>query len=354
MNFDIAAFQELENQHQEDFNNVQIAEEEQLRNVQAFSAEEILENENDQLMQLLCNFTCQQFLTLYNIVSSKMMKAHSGGRRSRFSSMTIFLITLTYLKSAMPLTNLGFQFGLSLPYISTLVTDTVTLCAPVLAEQLIKWIPIDEYTKRNCCFDNFPQCVCAVDASVQEISRPKLNQEEFYSGKHHFHCLKMQVAVGPIGLAVDISGPFPGSFHDFRIFRELSLPTQIKINREKEKRQAMNPGLPTVTALFDKGYIGVAAIIAEAKLPIRKPRNRDLNQQELDYNNRIGHDRIIVERWFGRLKRIWRIMFVCFPLKIEKYKHFYMMCAALTNYHVQNKPLTNGDPLDPFRYEDNY
>lgn len=73
---------------------------------------------------------------------------------------------------------------------------------------------------------------------------------------------------------------------------------------------------------------------------------------ENEHNNKVAHDRIIVERWFGRLKRIWKIMFECFPLKIAKYNNYYRLCAALTNFHVLCHPLTDDDPVDPFRYNE--
>ena len=355
-NFDIDVFRTIEEEHLQEINNHQLQpndneEVQQPRILEWYDVEKYLNTEDDQDMLMLTSFTCQQFRTLYNLVEPQLVKAHSGGRRSRLSPLTIFFITLVYLKSAMPLTTLGFHMGLSLPYISTLITETVSICSPILAKTFIKWIHIDEYVRNRCCFQNFPQCVCAVDGSVQRIPRPTVNQAEFYSGKHHHHCVKMQVAVGPIGLAVDVSGPYPGSVHDYKIFRDLS-STRYKIDAEKERRQRMFPGQPTVSALFDKGYIGVNNILAEPKLPYRKPPRRDLTPQEIDYNNKIGHDRIIVERWFGRLKAVWKIMYIVFPLKLDKYLDFYLMCAALTNYHIQNNPLTNGDPLDPFRYED--
>ena len=350
-NFDITAFQQIQDQHYQDFDNVPEINEEDVEEQTGFNAETILENGDDQLMITLCNFTCSQFEFLYSLVQQKLALNHSGGRHSRISLKSMFLITLVYLKSAMPLANMKIQFGLSMSYLSDLISETVSLCAPIIGPFFIRWIPMEQYITNNTCFRNFPQCICAVDASVQEIPRPRVDQKNFYSGKHHFHCLKMQVAVGPTGMAVDINGPFPGSVHDYKIFRDLTF-TRYKINTEKDRIQRINPGFPTISALFDKGYYGVHNIIAEAKLPIRKPVGRDLSQQDIDFNNRISQDRIIVERWFGRLKRIWRIMFECLPIKTEKYNAFYLMCAALTNYHIQLHPLTNGDPVDPYHYED--
>ena len=77
-----------------------------------------------------------------------------------------------------------------------------------------------ENIQENKLFRFFPQCIAAVDGSVQRIPRPSINQRSYYSGKYGFHCVKMQVAVGPQCLAVDKKGPYIESVHDFTILQE--------------------------------------------------------------------------------------------------------------------------------------
>lgn len=350
----IQLFQQAEQQQIEDFNNVQPIQNEddqqQQQQNNVFSAESLVEVRNDDDMHTLCNFTCEEFLRLYNVVSFPLIGAHTGGRHSKFSPETQFLITLMYLKSAMPLHDLAFELQISVSYLSTLIWETIKICAPILERWAIRWISYEEDVATRHLFQNFPNCVCAVDASVQEIPKPRHNQKLFYSGKHHYHCLKMQVAVAPSGLAINVHGPYPGSVHDFKIFQETD--TRNLINAERQNYQVQNPGQPGVSALFDKGYIGANRIIVDPVMPIKKPYHREYTEQEIDHNNRVAHDRIIVERWFGRMKRIWKIMFECFPLKTAKYNYYYRMCAALTNFHVLRHPLTDTDPVDPFNIED--
>ena len=139
-NFNIQAFEDMQNQHFENFDNAQLQnneEDEQPRN-DAFAAEAILEEQNDRYMQVLCNFNCIQFTTLFNIVGPRLIQAHTGGKKSVYSPRTIFLITLTYLKNAPPFNFMSMQFGRSVPYLSSLIAETVAICAPLLAKAFYK------------------------------------------------------------------------------------------------------------------------------------------------------------------------------------------------------------------------
>ena len=153
-------------------------------------------------MQLLCNFTCAEFIDIYSNVQRPMEIAHEGGRRGYYSAETIFLITLCHLKTGMNFPTLEIQFGFTSHYTDMIISSTIRICAPILENWMIRWIPMSENVRDNC-----PQCIAAVDGTVQRIPRPSINQSSYYSGKYKCHCLKMQVAVGPKVLAVDIKGP---------------------------------------------------------------------------------------------------------------------------------------------------
>lgn len=351
-NFNLEAFQSSQEQLQQAFNNVVTPQNDEPE-MPTFSAESIIDANDDGQMQLLCNFTCAEFIEIYGHVQRPMEIAHEGGRRGYYSAETIFLITLCHLKTAMNFPALEIQFGFTSHYMDMLISSTIRICAPILEKWMIRWIPMSENVRDNSLFRFFPQCIVAVDGSVQKIPRPSIDQNSFYSGKYKCHCLKMQVAVGPKGLAVDIKGPYKGAVHDFTIFQQTD--TKTKISQERNRFILSNPQsrLPPVSALFDKGYMGVNNIIRESVIPIKKPRNRNYSEEQLDYNHRVSFDRILVERWFGRHKTLWGMMFIPFPLKHSKYYQYYSICAALTNYHITHHPLTANDPIDPELVDEN-
>ena len=198
-----------------------------------FSVEEILANGDDDQMKILCNFTCQEFLEIYEIVREPLEIRHKGGRPGYYSPATIFLITLAFLKSAMDFPSLQVQFGFTSTYLETLICNTVDLCSPILENWGIRWIPMIENIQKNKLFRFHPQCIAAVDGSVERIPRPSHEQRSYYSGKYGFHCLKMQVAVGPQGFSVDVKGPYKGSVHDFTIFQLTNTKDKILAERTR-------------------------------------------------------------------------------------------------------------------------
>jgi DNA/RNA-binding domain of Phe-tRNA-synthetase-like protein len=57
--------------------------------------------------------------------------------------------------------------------------------------------------------------------------------------------------------------------------------------------------------LFDRGYISLNTD-KEAIVMKRKPRGRMLSQEACQENDRIEHDRVIVESWNQRYKALGR------------------------------------------------
>ena len=56
---------------------------------------------------------------------------------------------------------------------------------------------------------------------------------------------------------------------------------------------------------MDKAYHGSQNVIKGTIFPF-KGKNFTLDHKE--FNKNISHNRIIVEHWFGKLKKLWRMM----------------------------------------------
>lgn len=67
-----------------------------------------------------------------------------------------------------------------------------------------------------------------------------------------------------------------------------------------------------------------------------------LTLDQMEANDRLAHDWILVENYFERLCSLW-------PLCADKYRWdedttiFFRSCVALTNFHVQLRPLSRAD-----------
>ena len=96
----------------------------------------------------------------------------------------------------------------------------------------------------------FNDCTLIVDATVQEIPRPSGTFDEvkqWYSGKHGMYCLKSQIVINRMGLAVHIVTSVPGSTHDLSILRDSLGAIDEYLSRFKEDVDGK--------ILADKGYI---------------------------------------------------------------------------------------------------
>ena len=185
------------------------------------------------MMHILTNFNCQQFSELYRSIEPHMLRIHSGGRISKITTKTMFMIALCFCKHALSFRYLQEQFGLSSSYLERIIFSTISACHVPLFHIFVKWVTHEENERDQTLFENFPYSMCAVVASVQEITREKNSQNIWYSGKHKKHCIKIQAAVGPKGLLIDLRGPVPGSVHDFSLLQNSGLVSKLISERNR-------------------------------------------------------------------------------------------------------------------------
>ncbi|KAH7822590.1 putative DDE superfamily endonuclease [Monocercomonoides exilis] len=159
-----------------------------------------------------------------------------------------------------------------------------------------------------------------LDCTVIPICRPggKLKEgKKFYSGKHHYYCVKVEVGVNPrMGTASTISEVYTGSTHDYSVFKEHYPKFQDKMEGSK--------------ILADSAYVGARP---ELGAVISKPVG----------TKEISSKRVIVERFFGRLKTLFSVFRHPWPFDVEKIGEYFFVACCLTNYHILQNPLTKKD-----------
>lgn len=89
----------------------------------------------------------------------------------------------------------------------------------------------------------------------------------------------------------------------------------------------------TWAVLVDSGYQGLAALVRSMG-PFKRTAGHDLTVAQRNYNQRLAGERVICERWYGRLKTRHRIMASKYRNDRDDYGIYFKICAALTNYHV--------------------
>ena len=165
-----------------------------------------------------------------------------------------------------------------------------------------------------------PQAALIVDCTVCQVRRPKQPFSEakvFFSGKHYIYALKKEVFVNiRSGTAAFVSKAFPGSAHDMRVFRSHVENVQNVIGQRQ--------------VLADLGYVG-----ARRDLPgivVCGPDDTELRAR-----------RVLVERFFGRLKCLWGIFSETWTIEERYFDRFFDIACGLTNIDILNRPLNAAD-----------
>ena len=167
--------------------------------------------------------------------------------------------------------------------------------------------------------ESLPIVSAVVDCTVVEIKGPDgpfRQQDVFYSGKHKRHCLKKEVIVNVrSGMAAMISEEFPGSVADIEVLRRHAT--------------AVNAMLGETKMLADKGYRGDTGV--PNCLVVSGMHDAETRQ------------RLVVERFFGRLKNYFIVFARRWELSPRCFSRFFDLSCALTNLTILSSPLNQED-----------
>ena len=131
-----------------------------------------------------------------------------------------------------------------------------------------------------------------IDGSERPIPRPGDYevQKEFYSGKSHMHAVKNLIICNISKFILFLSDTCEGRIHDLKI-------SDLE-NYEFRKK---------VIAWIDLGFIGLNPENVKIELHKKKPKGKELTEDEKNENKRISRTRVIVEHAIGCCK-VFRIV----------------------------------------------
>lgn len=104
-----------------------------------------------------------------------------------------------------------------------------------------------------------------------------------------------------------------GKTHDFKAFKDSN--THIP---------------PNIKVLGDSGYQGIKEIHPNSRIPIKKPRGKELTKRQKLYNHLLSKKRIIVENIIRRCK-IFRITKDVYRGKHKNHGKLWNLVAGLVN-----------------------
>jgi len=294
-------------------------------------------NGDDPRCRILTGFTCDEFLELLGLCEHAIPMTLGRGKHGKWSAADKFLMTLCYVKHYETQDKLGDTFHTSKAQVNRIVSATIAAITPILYDHYVTnvraLLPPDVEDGGE-----FGQAKCVMDATLQEIWTPLGTFEErkrFFSGKHKLYGLKSLTLHNRLGLLLASWSGVPGSVHDLTIAREHVDEIQEFLAKDEEEQQEEGE---TWAVLVDTGFVGLEHNL-NVMHPFKRAAGRDLTIAQRNYNRRLAGQRVICERWYGRLKARHRIMATKYRNDRDDYVTHFKLCAALTNYNVLNNEL---------------
>ena len=169
------------------------------------------------------------------------------------------------------------------------------------------------------------------DGTERPIQRPKdvAAQKAYYSGKKKQHTLKNNVMINTDSKVVFLTSSYEGRVHDKRI------------------ADLTDYSLPRGSVLYqDTGFQGFTCPGVRIIQPKKKPKGRDLTDQEKAKNREISSIRIRVEHAIGGIKR-YRIVKEKLRNSKKGFADFVMeTCCGLHNFRLNFRPWSYPIPHD--------
>jgi hypothetical protein len=167
------------------------------------------------------------------------------------------------------------------------------------------------------------------DGTEREVPRPQdeEQQKEKYSGKKKKHTVKNAVIIASSCTVLFVSQTFGGRVHDKTIAdTSYHIPAGF-------------------TLIQDTGYQGYNPFEVEIIQPKKKPKGKDLTQEQKARNREIAADRVRVEHAIGSVKRERIVKDECRLRKNNFVNNIFALCAALHNFRLGTKPFNYKNKL---------
>ena len=204
----------------------------------------------------------------------KILSAYKRpGRHFKLELADMLVMVLIYYRSYISQQFLGHLFGIDDSRVCRLMKKIEPLLASIVAIRKDRHLSQQELES------------LIIDATEQPIERPKRRQTKYYSGKKKDHTMKTEIRTTLEGRIVHVSKSFPGSVHDFTVYKE-----GPPVHRDSR-------------TFVDSGYQGMDKLHLATELPYKKSKNQSLDSEEKEYNRALSRLRVKVENILCQIKR---------------------------------------------------
>jgi hypothetical protein len=257
------------------------------------------------------NFNEREILDLYMRSMPFFARFRRRGPGPAINDLDAVLLYLYWAKHGQDYALIAKTFGFGQVAVTTAITRVRDPLLLALQDQF--WtnrrrpVPISE--------SHFPYIALAVDSTSIEVNRPVGRFEDakaYWDGKNHIYALKKEVAVtaAPPHYALYSQTGTVGSVHDYTTFKSTygSYLSYLTKTPSEVRAIPLDTAAPTWGIVADNGYAGDAADTPGLrKIALVRPSN-PLTIQEQQNRVELANMRSCVERFFGRLKRLWGVV----------------------------------------------
>lgn len=295
--------------------------------------------EDEDRCKIITGFTTKEFLNLYDVVADNIEENIGRGPRSKIDKHNRLVMTLCYLKHYETIDKMKDNFSISRAHLHTILITTIAQISDFLYNYYV--IDIADRIKDEEENDIFLNVKYVIDVTFQSIWTPTGTYDEkklYFSGKHKLYGLKSQCIHDRKGRVVHCIAGERGAMHDLTICRENIHELKDILRKNDDGEEGENKDDDYWFVMADSAYKGLQDE-TNVMLPHKKKPNKQLTKQQQKFNRELAAERVICERFYGRLKTRYRIMSTKYRNSRDDYEMIFKLCAALTNYHILSYPL---------------
>ncbi|MEK6616836.1 MAG: transposase family protein [Bacteroidota bacterium] len=305
---------------------------------------------NPDELKLMTGFLPDEFDELVELLIVPLTPPAVGnkGRRPKLlaTPQDRLLALLVWFRFYDQWSRMGAIFGVSKTHIHHIVHALLDKVATVLKDLFIVPISHKEQADAKALFPNFPQVSAVTDSTVQRTSKPVGSFDEarkHWYAKAKVYGIKSLTFHACNGALVAAFPGHPAAISDVTLFRKPEVLSEVRLIVAKAPGEGPADELyPEWAIMADLGFQGIQYNV-RAVLPNKKRPHTELLSAEKAHNTRLAKRRIIIENFYGRLKRKFRIMNACFTHNKDVYPLVFICCVSLINFDISRRPLRRSE-----------
>jgi hypothetical protein len=271
---------------------------------------------------LLPSFAQAYERSLFNPLA-KRQRALGGGRKATLKTMEEKLLyILLYCKCYPTFDLLSVLFNFDRSCAHDWVHRLLPILETTLGEKQV--LPIRKLSSMAEFIERFPEVKeVIIDGTERPVQRPKdpERQTEHYSGKKKRHTRK-HITVSPRKKRVImLTKARPGTVHDKRQLAEAEIIEQIP---------------DEVSIEGDLGFQGLQNEYVNVHLPHKKPKGKELTEQQKQENRELSRQRVVCEHAHAGIKR-YNSVSVVYRNRVSNFDDQLMLLATgLWNFYLES------------------